>query len=115
MPKRYDGIEEAYNREEMYEEHMERRGVKHIIQYKTYTMHHPTPQQIGKLTMVGHTWSLGDRYYKLAHQYYGDSQWWWIIAWFNQKPTESHVELGEVINIPLPLDKILGILRGGIG
>ena len=113
MPKRYDGAEQAFNREEMYAEHFDKRGVKYILQYKTFEMTHPTAADIGDLTLVGHAWSLGDRYYKLAHEYYGDSQWWWVIAWFNQKPTDSHVELGEVINIPLPLDKILRHLRAG--
>ena len=115
MANRYGGVKEALNKEEMYGEHFEKRGVNHIIQYKTFNMRHPTAAQIANLTMVGHTWSLGDRYYKLAHKYYGDSRWWWIIAWFNQKPTESHCSLGQIINIPLPLDKILAILRGGQG
>ena len=114
MANRYDGVEEAINKEELYQEHLEKRGVKFITQYKTFHMRHPTASQVGKLNMIGHTWSLGDRYYKLAHKYYGDSEWWWIIAWFNQKPTESHVELGEVVNIPMPLDKVLQMLRGGM-
>ena len=114
MANRYDGVEEAINKEDMYSEHLERRGISFLLQFKTFFMNHPTAEQISdsELTMVGHTWSLGDRYYKLAHQHYGDSQWWWVIAWFNQKPTESHVELGEVINIPLPLDKVLMLLNG---
>ena len=114
MANRYDGVEEAINQEEIYKQHLELRGVKFINQYKTFHMRHPTAEQIGKLTMIGHVWSLGDRYYKLAHQYYGDSEWWWIIAWFNQKPTESHVDLGEVVNVPTPLNEVLQILRGGV-
>ena len=117
MANRYDGVEEAINREEMYQEMLKKRGIPHVIQFKTFFMRHPTAEQIQsqRLEMVGHTWSLGDRYYKLAHKYYGDSEWWWVIAWFNQKPTESHVELGEVITVPLPLDRILALLRGGTG
>ena len=112
MANRYDGVQEALNQEELYKEHLERRGVKHITQYKTYYMVHPEAEDLEGITMIGHTWSLGDRYYKIAYEYYGDSRWWWLIAWFNQKPTESHVELGEVINIPTPLDKVLRIYRG---
>ena len=39
-------------------------------------------------------WKLGDRFYKLADQYYGDPTLWWIIAWYNRMPTESHAEGG---------------------
>ena len=63
-----------------------------------------------ELELVGHTWSLGDRFYKLAYKYYGDSTLWWVIAWYNQTPTEAQVEIGDTLQIPLPLDKILRML-----
>jgi len=34
---------------------------------------------------------------------------WWVIAWFNKLPTESHIKLGDVIYIPMPLNEILKI------
>ena len=52
----------------------------------------------------------GDRYDTLAQTYYGDSEYWWIIAWFNKKPTEQHIELGETILVPLFLDELLSII-----
>jgi hypothetical protein len=45
----------------------------------------------------------------LASEYYGTPELWWVIAWFNGKPTEHHVELGEVIQVPLFLDEALSI------
>jgi len=63
------------------------------------------------LQKVGHIWTLGDRYYKLAHQHYGESQYWWVIAWFNKKPTEAHLSLGDVVYVPLPLSRILNLLK----
>ena len=39
--------------------------------------------------------------------YVDDTNLWWVIAWYNKKPTEAHVKAGETIVIPLPLDKIL--------
>ena len=110
MANRYDGVREAINREEMYKEHMERRGVKFIKQFKTFHMRHPTAKQIGALEMIGHTWSLGDRYYKLAHKYYGDSEYWWVIAQYNQKPTENHIQNGDIIVVPMPLRAALKAL-----
>lgn len=103
----------ARNQEEQYKETFRKRGVKYIDQYPTAILNHPTPQQIAlNVQMIGHTWKVGDRYSKLAHQFYGDAELWWVIAWFNQLPTDSHVSLGQTIHIPMPLHKILAILRG---
>ena len=52
-------------------------------------------------------WSEGDRYYKLAQHFYGDSAHWWIIAWFNKKPTEGHINFGDLIYVPLPLERVI--------
>jgi nucleoid-associated protein YgaU len=46
----------------------------------------------------------------LAHKHYGDANLWWIIAWYNKKPTEAHVKMGDIITIPLPLDKVIRYL-----
>ncbi len=99
------------NAEELYEEIFRKRGVKFIDHYSTPNMHHPTAKQVSNVELVSHIWKVGDRFFKLAHEHYGDSKLWWVIAWFNQLPTDSHVELGQVINIPVPLGDALGILR----
>jgi hypothetical protein len=54
-----------------------------------------------------HIWKTGDRYYKLAAAYYGRPQLWWVIALYNQKPTEGHLKRGDVIKIPTSLDLLL--------
>jgi nucleoid-associated protein YgaU len=56
-----------------------------------------------------HIWSSGDRFYKLAHSAYGDSKYWWVIAWYNKTPTEAHVQIGDILYIPLPLERILSL------
>ena len=53
---------------------------------------------------------MGDRYYKLAASFYGDARYWWIIAWFNKKPTESHIKVGDIIRIPTSLGDILAAM-----
>ena len=95
------------NSNDLYDEFFEDRGVNFIEQYKTPTLNYPTADEISNLDLVDHLWTYGDRYYKLAHKYYGDSKFWWVIGWFNRKPTECHVQKGQVIVIPLPLEKIL--------
>ena len=107
---RYDDREILINNESIYKTIFKNRGVSYIKQYATPTMRYPSVDEMLELSIVGYTWGLGDRYYKLADKYYGDPTRWWIIAWYNQKPTEAHIKNGDTILIPLPLDKILRFL-----
>jgi len=99
------------NNSETYEKVMEERGYPQgVIHYATPKLRHPSASEIFKLQRQQHAWRIGDRYFKLAHKYYGDPTYWWIIAWYNRKPTESHVKLGEVLYIPSPLEDVLRYL-----
>jgi hypothetical protein len=112
MTSRYDGRDIGINREDRYEKIFKEKGVRFIRQYFSPNLNHPTVDDVVSLRRIGHIWAIGDRFYKLAYKYYGDSTMWWVIAWYNQTPTESHVKLGDVVQIPLPLDRILDILQG---
>jgi len=68
------------NNSEFYKEFFKERGVRYIRQFRTGKLRHPTIREMASLERINHVWSLGDRYYKLAHKYYGDSSLWWIIA-----------------------------------
>ena len=99
------------NNSETYKKAMEERGYPQgIIHYATAKLRHPSVPEISKLQRQQHVWRTGDRYYKLAHRYYGDPKYWWIIAWYNRRPTESHVNLGETLYIPSPLEDVLRYL-----
>ena len=74
-------------------------------------MHHPNKAEIQRLNRKAHTWTTGTSYAKLADAHYGDSKLWWIIAWYNMRPTDSHNSVGDVIYIPTPLSEIIKILR----
>ena len=69
-------------------------------------------EQYANLQIAYHVWGEGDRYYKLAEKYYGNPEDWWIIAKFNQKPTESHIKVGDIISVPTPLDLVLEYMLG---
>ena len=43
----------------------------------------------------------------LAFDIYDDASLWWVIAKFNNKPTEGHLKLGDQVLIPLPLSQVL--------
>jgi len=99
----------AFNNKELYSEHFEKRGVNFIEHFPTPRLSYPSVEQIQNLGLVHHSWSYGDKYYKLAHTYYNDPKMWWVIAWFNKLPTESHIKLGDVVYVPTPLNEILKV------
>ena len=87
---------------------MEERGVKKIRHYNTPKMKYPKPEAIAnEITRIAHIWKSKDMYWKLAAEHSGDSELWWVLAWFNKKPTESHVQWGDIIPIPMPLETVL--------
>ena len=93
---------------ETYKKYLKKRGLESVRQYNTPKMFYPTDLQAREdFTTVKYIWSTGDRFFKLADEYYGDPTMWWVIAFYNQKPTEFDLEIGQVIYIPTPLESIL--------
>lgn len=78
-----------------------------LIQHKVNNIRIPTENELLGTQYSLETWGLGQRLYKLAYKYYGDSQYWWIIALYNNIATEADLEFGEVIKVPTPLDSML--------
>ena len=105
--KKQDVIE---NDSEFYKELYERRGLKKISHYETPILSQPSISDRASITSVGHIWSYGDRFYKLANQYYGDVRFWWVIAWWNGYPTEVNVQTGDFLDIPLNINEALDAL-----
>lgn len=108
---RYDGRNKLTNTTRFYADYMDERGVSKIVQFDTPKLRYPTPGEISAvIERLPHVWKSGDMYWKLAAQHYNDSQLWWVIAWYNKRPTESHNKLGDVIQIPYPLSAILSYI-----
>jgi len=93
-----------------YSRFLDRRGRLYIEQYATPTLKKINYYDLDHLSVTSHIWTIGDRFYKLAHHYYGNSTVWWIIAHLNQKPTEAHCKLGDTIQIYTPLQEVLTYL-----
>tara|TARA_R100000152_G_C6716149_1_gene142867 strand:+ start:290 stop:604 length:315 start_codon:yes stop_codon:yes gene_type:complete len=74
---------------------------------------HLTASDINRhgITTIKHTWKVGDKMQKLASKHYGSSTLWWVIAWFNRSPTDSHIDIGATVYIPTPLGKVIRALR----
>ena len=83
------------------------RGIDQINQFNTPIFRHPTSQDLKNFKRISHIWQTGDRYFKLADEYYSDPEMWWVIALYNQKPTEFHVDLGDIIYVPVPLEAVM--------
>ena len=108
---RYKGRNKGTNDSEIYKEILENRGVEKIVQYTTPRLNMPTGKDYNRIQTVEHVWRAGDKFWRLASENYSDPKLWWVIAQFNQKPTEGHLEPGDVIKIPLNLAVILGALK----
>ena len=111
MVSRYDNVEEFANNNQIYKTILKDRGVKQIVQYGTRNLKFPTGEQITELNILSHTWKYGDRYYRLAHEHYGDPNLWWVIAFFNQKPTEAHYTIGDTIYIPNDYTQVVNFFQ----
>ena len=108
MPTRYTNTKIVDNDNEFYSSI--RRGRKKIRHYQTPRLRNPTRGQRSALQTATHIWKYGDRFYKLANDYYGDVGYWWVIAWYNSYGTEADIPNGVVIRIPLDLVSALGAI-----
>jgi len=86
---------------------IEKRNIKFITHYETSKLKYPTVEQIQRFTIINHIWKFNDRYWKLSSTYYGDPKYWWVIAWYNKKPIEASLQLGDKLYIPTPLSEVL--------
>ena len=82
------------NERDAYKRYLKKRGLKLINQFNTPKFNYPSQKEMENFNTISHIWSTGDRYFKLADEYYGDS-------------TEFHMKLGDIIYIPVPLESVL--------
>tara|TARA_Y100000593_G_C4243102_1_gene303246 strand:+ start:122 stop:457 length:336 start_codon:yes stop_codon:yes gene_type:complete len=98
------------NNSDEYAEKLKKRNTFDILQYQTPVLQNAKVEEYKFLNFTTHIWKTGDKFFKLANQYYEDSQYWWVIALFNEKPTEAHCELGDELYIPIPLSRALSFI-----
>ena len=112
MP-RHGSNSKMENTEELYEEFFEERGINKIVHYKTANWPPLTASVRARFVTIRHRWKLGDKYWKLATTHYGDPKMWWLIAWYNETPTEAHLKQGDLVLVPKPVDKVLSYFNYG--
>jgi nucleoid-associated protein YgaU len=107
---RYGDRRSFVNAKDLYSKLFEARDVRFIRQYASPNMRYPTESEINSLSVQERKWKRGDRLSKIAEASYGDPKLWWVIAWFNKKPTEGHFSIGESVYIPFPLERVLDFM-----
>ncbi len=104
---RYEASIVLLNDDEKYRKLLKERNLKKIYHYNTPKIKSLSPEEYTDIKSIPHIWKLGDRFHKLAESFYDDPNLWWIIAWFNQRPTDAHMSIGDPIYIPVPVEDAL--------
>lgn len=112
MFERYSQSNILSNSNEMYSTLLAERNVNKINHHETQKLMFPTREQLAQLSTTPYVWKSNDKYWKLSDKYYGDPSYWWVISFFNKKPTEMELNIGDIIYIPQPLEKILYFIKG---
>lgn len=84
-----------------------KRGVNMINHFAATELSYPSPEDIQDIIEITAIWGIGSSYYKLAHEFYNDPQYWWVIAWYNLRPLETDFAAGDTVIIPTPLETVL--------
>ena len=109
---RYNQTKVLTNSSDYYAPLRKSRDLKAVNQFETPILKNPGPTERSRLQKTTHVWKYGDRFYKLAYQYYGNEKFWWVIAWYNSIPTEATLPIGTQLYIPLNLEEALKVLQG---
>jgi hypothetical protein len=88
-------------------EFFNKRNIKQTPQYRTGRFQSLTPTQRAQLQPTSLVWGATSNLTKIAHEFYGDAQYWWVIALYNNTPLEADFRVGQVVYIPLPLQQVL--------
>lgn len=96
------------NNDKIYKDFLDKAGAGNIDHYGLLMFGDPMREDfLDEVSVAEHVFSLGDTLGKIAYKQYGDSRYWWVLAWFNTKPTDLHCELGDIIYAPHPLEEVV--------
>lgn len=107
---RYDKKTKFLNDLIEYQPLFEKREIKSIIHYQMGGLKYPSESDMYRLTVREEVWKRGDAFWKYASKYYDNQpELWWVIAFFNNAPTDAHMIIGDTVYIPTPLQTVLSI------
>ena len=101
-----DNTDLLSNDDKVYGNLLQKLGVRSVTHKSLVVLGDPMREDFLKeISTTQHVFSLGDTLSKISYKQYGDPKFWWVIAWFNSKPTDLHCEIGDIIFIPFPLEE----------
>ena len=113
MPYRYDSRSiRNISKFDMFKQIKTLRKTDSVNIFSTPKFKKPSDEVMEQVDFDIHTWTRGDSFYRLSHTHYGDTKYWWVIALFNNTPTEHHVEIGDQILIPDNPVLLSNVMRG---
>ena len=62
---------------------------------------------IANIEWFEYVWQFGDRLDRLANRFYGDDQYWWVIALVNNISYVLGIKIGTVLRIPKDVSDVL--------
>lgn len=96
------------NDDKIYKDFLDKTGAGNVDHYGLIMFGDPMREDfLEEISVAEHVFSLGDTLAKIAYKQYGDARFWWVLAWFNTKPTDLHCELGDIIYAPHPLEEVI--------
>ena len=96
------------NDDEIYRDFFNKTGASSVSHYAITPWGDPSSEQFfKKVQLYQHIYKTGDNLSKIAYKYYGSPKYWWVLAWFNTKPTDFHCRIGDTIVIPVPLGEAI--------
>ena len=108
MTKWNEGVEKVENNTDIVQPFLDKIGATKVNHYSLAFFGDPVDEEFLKeITVTTHIFSSGDKLSKIAYDHYGDPRLWWVLAWFNAKPTDFHCKIGDTIRIPEPLLEVL--------
>ena len=111
MPSRYTrrgNIE--VSKGDMFKQIKQRRDLDSVSLFLSPRFKRIAEIDLEELSYEGYIWTRGDNFYKLAHEFYGVPEYWWVVALFNNAPTEQHIKIGQRIFIPHEPESIISLM-----
>tara|TARA_B100000287_G_C20093023_1_gene567218 strand:+ start:118 stop:447 length:330 start_codon:yes stop_codon:yes gene_type:complete len=94
---------------DIYSEVFERKGVKYLRIRRTKDF---SSLRGVEVEIAGeHVWTNTDSLFRLANEFLGSYDNWWVLALINKKPTDAHFTVGDIVFIPSDVSRIKEAFR----
>lgn len=94
MPK-YRNRDTAINESSIFQDILDRRGVKKISQLRTMPF---SGLDISSILVSEYIWTTKDSLHRVSQTFYGTYEYWWVIAMVNQNQ-QTHITRMEILYI----------------